>query len=44
MGVFDVSLIVMEEEEARGVLLLAFEKRLMEKDSSPSVFLSEARE
>ena len=40
----DVSRMVMEEEEARGVLPLASEKRLKRKDSLASVSLSCARE
>ena len=43
-GVLDVSRMVMEEEEARGVLRLASEKRLKRKDSLASVSLSCARE
>ena len=35
---------VMEEEEARGVLRLASEKRLKRKDSLASVVVSAARE
>ena len=40
----DVSRIVIEDEEARGVLPLKSEKRLKAKDSSPSVSLSSAKE
>ena len=40
----EVSRIVIDDEEARGVLPLASENRLKIKDSSPSVSLSSTRE